>query len=766
MTTNPGKAFHLSSRERVAAWAWGCVLLGCAALLGGQLLTGSAWDTRITSLLPDSPRTALETRADNQLTAAIENRLTILVGGEEPQGKARNLLQALRNQNVISPADAQQKAPPGAHLSAQRYHLLADSLDASDPQAWSQRALDRLYTPGLEHSLRLDPFGLLDAWLDEQTGQLQFDGEFPRLQQGEQHWLVVSGELTDSPYDMALQQRLDTALNTFRDAHPETPLLRAGLVFHAAAGAAQAKQEISTIGLGSLLGILVMLWLVFRDGRTLLSLLLPLACGLLLALPLTWLTFGTLNLLTLAFGASLIGVAIDYALHLQCVRHIHSERSPSHLWPALRVGLLSSLAAYLVQLATPMPGLRQMATFALLGLLGAWLTVRLWLPMLPVYPHRATARWADKLARVQLPAGSRWPWAILLGGAFLAAGLIVGGLQGSNDLRELNTSPPGLIDEQRRVQTIAGGPSGRRYLLVTGQDPAALLNRLEILDPVLAELAASGELDYYRHIAHAVPSATTQDQNLAKIRQGYAAALPLLLDRAGLPDTLAEQITQAVDQSQHLTVDHWLATPLGQRDQALWLAPAGESGPAAIIALGEMSSDALARVEGLAQQDGVLYRDTVAELSQQFSQLRNTIALWLIAAVGGLAFIFAWRYRGATWRVLLPPVGAVVVTLAVFSASATGLTLFHLLGLLLVLGIGLDAGIFSVEHAASPAAWLAVTLSCASSLLAFGLLALSATPALAQLGLTCVIGLSCTWLLVPFARAGWPTTHPSLPDRK
>jgi predicted exporter len=69
-----------------------------------------------------------------------------------------------------------------------------------------------------------------------------------------------------------------------------------------------------------------------------------------------------------------------------------------------------------------------------------------------------------------------------------------------------------------------------------------------------------------------------------------------------------------------------------------------------------------------------------------------------------------------------------------------------------VLGIGLDAGIFSTEHPDDPAAWLAISLSCASSLLAFGLLAFSATPALHFLGTTCLTGLTASWLLVPFSR--------------
>lgn len=765
MTVTADTAVPSSRRERAGAWVWALVLLGCAALLMVQLVRGSPWDTRITSLLPVTQQTALLAQAESQLTAAIENRLIILVGGENPRDKAGWLQRELREREVISPSSPQ-LASPEAGLSAQRYHLLADSLRSADAGTWAASAASRLYTPGFANDLRLDPFGLLDAWVSQQFGPLILDGELPLLTQGERRWLMVTGELTGSPYDMALQQRLEDSLAAFADAHPGTPLLRAGLVFHAAAGAAQARQEISTIGLGSLLGILALLWLVFRDTRTLLSLLIPLGCGLLFALPLTWLIFGTLNLLTLAFGASLIGVAIDYAMHLQCARHLDPERPLRELWPALKIGLYSSLAAYMVQLATPMPGLQQMATFALLGLVGAWVTVRFWLPLLPVYSHPATGRLASRLALVQLPAGARWPWLVLLGSGILSAGLISAGLHGSDDLRELNTSPPELIDEQSQVQALVGGPSGRRYLLVMAADQGALLTRLEALDESLSELSAAGQLDHYRHIAQAVPSAATQKQNLREITQRYAAALPLFIQSAGLPSTLGAQMSQSLDLAQPLTITQWLNSPLGERDQALWIPATSQSGPAALITLGEMSPGALAAIAQLAEHDDVLFQDTVARLSAKLSRLRDTIALWLAAAVVGLALLFAWRYRSATWRVMLPPVGAVVATLAILSAMGTGLTLFHLLGLLLVLGIGLDAGIFSVEHAASRAAWMAVTLSCASSLLAFGLLALSSTPALAQLGTTCLLGLTFAWLLVPFARAGWPTTRLTHPDRK
>lgn len=748
-----------SRSERLAATGWALVLLGCLALLAGLLSRGAPLDTRITALLPETDQTTLLERAERRLTQAVEDRFVILVSGEHPIQLVRDLGQRLREADGLTVLDGATFGRPDDALAPYRYRLLTETLATADDAAWEQRALTRLFTPGLDSDPRRDPFGLLDAWLAQRLkGPIHLVDGLPTVDGEDRRWFVVTGQLAASPYDMGLQRRLTDALADFHRAHPGAEMLRAGLIFHAAAGASQAKREISTIGLGSLLGISLLLWVVFRRAGVLASLLLPIGCGLLFALPLSWAIFGTLNLLTLAFGASLIGVAVDYALHLQCARQLTPGRPLSRLWPGLWLGLISSLAAYLVQLATPLPGLRQMATFAALGLLGAWLTVRLWLPLLPPRPHHATASIATGLDRLRLPAQAprRWGALILLGG--LAGVLIITRLTTSDDLRQLNPSPASLIAEQQRVQALLERTGASHYLVVSADQESELLERLEALEPSLSSLQRSDHLAHYRHLAQAVPSPATQRSNLARTRHAYAAALPHVIKRAGLPPELLGAARQPLDTVPILSVETWLKMPVGRADSTLWLGEVGggshdEEEMTALVTLGDADAVARRTLAELADRPGVQYRDRVAALSDQLARLRDTIAGWLAAAVAGLSLLFGWRYRRAAWRVLLPPLGALVATLAVFAALGTGLTLFHLLGLLLVLGIGLDAGIFSAEHPASPSAWLAISLSCASSLLAFGLLAFSATPALHYLGMSCLIGLAATWALVPFARA-------------
>jgi len=79
--------------------------------------------------------------------------------------------------------------------------------------------------------------------------------------------------------------------------------------------------------------------------------------------------------------------------------------------------------------------------------------------------------------------------------------------------------------------------------------------------------------------------------------------------------------------------------------------------------------------------------------------------------------------------------------------------LLHVLSLLLVLSMGVDYGVFLVESAApdrsSDATMMSLLASCMTTVLSFGLLALSATPALRAIGLVTGIGMTLSLLLAP-----------------
>ena len=173
---------------------------------------------------------------------------------------------------------------------------------------------------------------------------------------------------------------------------------------------------------------------------------------------------------------------------------------------------------------------------------------------------------------------------------------------------------------------------------------------------------------------------------------------------------------------------------------------------ASIVALRGLRYASLPLLAGAADGlAGVQWVDKVGGISAVLGSYRATMG-WVV--LGAYAVVFAVlfpRYRGRTWRVLAPTAAASVLAVALLGYSGQHLQLFHVLALMLLLGVGVDYGIFMQEDAddGNDAPWLAVGLSAASTILSFGLLALSGTPALRAFGLTMLVGAALVWLFAP-----------------
>jgi predicted exporter len=88
--------------------------------------------------------------------------------------------------------------------------------------------------------------------------------------------------------------------------------------------------------------------------------------------------------------------------------------------------------------------------------------------------------------------------------------------------------------------------------------------------------------------------------------------------------------------------------------------------------------------------------------------------------------------------VAAPVVLSVLVTTAVMAQVAGGLSIFHLLGLLMVAGLGIDYAVFLQEKEGEGVR--AVALCAATSIAVFALLATASVPILSQIGWTVAVG--------------------------
>ncbi len=777
---------------RWPALVWALLLLSCGGVLGYKFSDanpGHYFDTNILALLPANQQAPLADLASTRMADHFANDTLLLVGApkarqDELLPAARRLKQALTDSGqfttVSSGGNNQLQQQLQTFYQPYRYQLLTPELrqllQAGDQQALIRRSLQQLHSPMAPPRaapFRDDPFNLLGSWLQQlqPAGGFRLDPWGLVASDADYQYRVLQASFAGSAYDPANQQRLlkaiDAAIATAGlQQESGLRLLRSGLLFHAAAGAEQARSEMSTIGLGSLAGIVLLLFWYFRSPRPLFLPLLSIGAGLLLALTACLLLFGRVHIITLAFGASLVGVSVDYALHYLCAQRQLAGRTLHHILPGITLGLITSVLAYSAQALTPFPGLRQMAVFAAIGLMGAWLTVVCWFPLLSPAPDAAAATQTSRLwpAIAALAARRRWLAALLL-----AVGLCslwgLSQLRFDDSLQNLQSSPAALLADEARVQQLSQRAGASRFLLLQADAAETLLQTEEALRQQLDSLVANGQLHSYQALSQLIPSIARQQQDYQLVRrqllQGQGQGIGQLFATlgAGADAASASESRLAQHQPRWLTPADWADHPVSQLLPFLWLqGDASTALPAAlsVISLGPVAEPAVyLQLQAVADEhSGVTLVNRVADISGLLASYRVTVGEWMLLAAVAIALLLRLRYGRGGWLILALPLLSTLMTFGLLALQGHPLTLFHLLAALLVLGIGLDTGIFLRESTGEPHAWDAVSLSALTSILAFGLLALSQTPVLHYFGATVLPGILLTWLLSLALRAG------------
>jgi predicted exporter len=758
--------------SRWLAVAW---LVACGAGAGWLLHEGRALERRIDTdlfaLLPTDTRDPLAESALGAMAAAGERQLVVLVGDadtERAAGAARALSASLAGGPLHPSVTGDAAGGVGAFYAPHRGGLLSadDRARLGAPGAadyFAQRALAAAFAPlaGGVLPWSQDPFALYGNWLAGQGSATRVRPQGGQLvvESGGRTYVVLPYELDGSAFALAVQEqvtaRLATAVAAARAAAPGVEVLAAGIVRHAAAAATAAQREMSIIGSGSTLGVLLLVVVVFGGLRPAALMVLSLLTGTLLAAIVSFAVFGHVHVLTLVFGSSLIGVAVDYGL-LALGASLGSAEEVAvryrRLLPAMLLALTTTLVGYLALAATPFTGLAQMAVFSAAGISGAWLTVVLWFPHLAppsIAESRASRRIGAALGAWPRLGARGWPLVAALA-AVVAAGLVQ--LRADDDVRALVRPDPTLLREQLAVGRVLDLPSPAQFFIIEGADPEATLVATERLAAALDGFVAGHRLSGYDSVTRWVPSAARQAADGGLVRDTLLArggALARVAVATGLDPAAAAQPWQPAPP---LTVAAWLADPVSAPFRYLWLGRVAGGGTATLVLLKGLGDAATGRALGALAGPGVRYVDKPAQVSQLFKRQRQQLAL-LLAAGYALAAVLLWaRYRAASWRALAPTAVATLLVLAVHGLAGLPVQLLTLVSLLLLLGMGVDYGIFLMERPADGRMFVAICLSAASTLLSFGLLAFSSTPALHAFGLATLLGIVFVWLIAPLCR--------------
>ncbi len=752
----------------------GLYILGLFALLlyaAWQLAYRNPVHTDLLTLIPpESGQTEIQAQAQAAIQQTLNRQIIVLTSADSPAAgltTAQRQAQQWKASGLFAHVDLHATGDVDqlrAALSSMNQAGLPPSARAQlarDPQAWFGQRAQQIMSPLGEQTLvpadqdwlgfssrlanKLQAASAVHYDIATNTMQLQADNRI---------WYVMRAQLdaTDGSGDDAQLLAL-IAQTQQQAATQQARVLMAGGAIYSAQGKAEGGQESTWMSItGSTLTILFLL-LMFRSPRILL-LALPVMAGLLAGFAACIALLGSIHILTLIIGTSLVGLVVDFPLHWLSHATLDARWHP---WEAVRrvsrpfvISLSVTVTGYLFLLLTPLPILQQTAVFSSAALLSTFLFTRLLLPALfkrwQPHPMPGLLPFLSCLRLGIRKTGDnvlRTPLLAILLVSLAGAGLYLSDWR--DDIRNWVNTPPSLLAQAMEVGHLTGIEPTSQYFIVQAADEDRLLQTEQQLARRLDALVAQGKLRNYLALSQWVNPASEQQAlraTLAKLAQQPQAWAPL---RAlGVPDSAIRAELDRRQKQPVLTIAQSLRGPLAEPWRALWLGHDQQGRASSMVTMNGLHDPSLLP-DTLRGLPGVTLVDQRSHINTLFDQTRaEAILLKLLSYIIG--FIILYRVFGVrpALRILLVPLSASITVMSLSGLIGIPLNLFCIFGLLLVTAIGIDYAVYAYTPTLPPEEKTAgIFMTSVTTMITFGLLYFSTTPAVSTFGLSVVLGVLC-----------------------
>lgn len=715
-------------------------LAGIVILIAGLFLCRINVTNNALVLIPDSEKT-LKEAARILSDSPAANILFVDIEGPDPGGIA---------------ALVEKSIPPELAVS------LGSSLEAITPEEVI-RAIPPMFTPELE--AKFDGIDLEKAMLDDRkllagfgsiaavdwirTDPLQFRKILRDLLPANNS-LFNDASSSDGRHSLLLLKPAESALDTasaiklidiIKSSMPAGyRLTMSGAPVHTAANALSIQKDLLRIISWSIAGFAAAYVLLARSWGAA-WILATAIVSIMCAMAATGLAWKQASGIAIGFGASLMGLAEDYAVHMHFAlrsgidqRKIYGEMT----WPLAQSFLLNA-SGFAILLFSAIPAIRQMAFFAVVSLSTGFALAILVLPFLPGFTRPRNIK--DHLKSLaDRPALLRSvPASCLL--AILCV-LLYRNL-------DFDFAPAAL------------GASGREIAAATHE----IRERWQI-EPAVNIIATGA----------------TRDAALQK-----AERIAGRLRQVGAADVVSASDFIFPQAEQESNVNRWNAwirdselenriISEGKRHgfgeeafrpffDAIRMPPASMKGPGDLLVFG---TSAIIRAAGmpdgfsLDESDALVFSPEELEktVSDKFSQTKTLIGAAAIT-LAILIWILIRRWR-RIFAILIPPLFSVSCIFLVYVLFRLSFNLASIAALPIVFGLALDHGIMmthSLDSREALGSRRAIALASITAFFSIGLLAISDHPALRSMGIVIFAG-----LLGEFVAALWfiPLLYPKI----
>ncbi len=367
-----------------------------------------------------------------------------------------------------------------------------------DPLGLSYRALKKLQSVGVGDGFKLHNGFIISK--DEQNVLLFLTPEYP------------SNETAKNQKFVENLYAVQNQLNTRYKGKVKGEYYGATLV--AVANAKQIKKDIQfTAGIAITI-LLVILILFYKKLAVPLILFLPTLVGGLISLAFLYFIRGKISAISLGIGSVLIGVTLDYALHV--LTHIRSNNSIKNLFfevaPSIMMSALTTAAAFLCLLFLKSQALQDLGIFAAVTVMGASIFALLFIPQVysKTVDKSATNTVFDRVAAYDFHK-NKWGIAlifILLFSSIFTYNKVVF----NKDLAKLNFEPAHLMEARERLDLLTDINSKSMYLATYGENLENVLQSNDTILDKLIRLKKAGVILGFNSIGNLISSKHKQHE--------------------------------------------------------------------------------------------------------------------------------------------------------------------------------------------------------------------------------------------------------------
>ncbi|MEW5910280.1 MAG: MMPL family transporter, partial [Thermodesulfobacteriota bacterium] len=530
---------------------------------------------------------------------------------------------------------------------------------------------------------------------------------------------------------------------------------------YAVSNAERIKEDIWIV-LGASSILLSVICLIFmRSAGAVFVYLLPF-CSLGLATAGTAMVFRETSAITIGFGAVLLGISVDYGVHVYFALR-RSKRTPdSTLREVSRPILFSgftTLAAFGVLLFSDLPGQRQMAVFTMTGIFTSLLLSLIVLPQI-IRSNPSHAQSEKSIFKTPSPTTCRrilLVWILIMGVCIWKTA----GLSFEGDLRSFNFVSKPVLRDELQLKKVWGDM--RRYAMISVHQPE-IESALEQNDLLFSALSKRFPDNHMISISPFLPSSATQSENRRRWSEFWShSGGKTILDQFkkemasdGFSETAFAPFFNRIpiapgpilpESLKSFGLGPLFGEFLIQNEAGIMVATLVPDTPEMKIFTDQLKD----RLPGIRFISQSRFHEVIS------SAVSRDFIRFLTFASVAILILVSWLFRNRLrlFLALIPVASGLVIMAGIMGMAKIPFNMFNIIATILVIGLGVDYGIFMVfrltEYYGHDTEQ-SILVSGLTTLAGFGALSLAEHPALRSIGITVLIGIgaaipSALWVI-------------------